>query len=330
MGFLAISRRLLTLPGKNNWVKNGPSNEMSRYLTPSKVALLCLISIYTEGVVPNTSAVHVLSFLVSCLLPLESAERTSTASEWKQRSLVSISDLERALSGHASSIPGRSIWDLFLKKIWSLKCLDALEIFFVEIAVVLQKTREERIYDRDNGIAPETGSIRLSRSSPLGVFVRRAQLEFTRLQFHDSVKLWRSFVKYRLPTHPAWARKNPPDEQGAIDVNLVEMAEFPSEMLASVVYGNMDDDSEDEMDISTKDVERLLEFQVGELQSMCMTPILCVDYGQLTGFIGLGGRVPDEMRVQLGRILSSGVTVPSLAHYLRLICTHPVFLPRND
>ncbi|KAI9927999.1 anaphase promoting complex subunit 5 [Aspergillus wentii] len=273
---------------------------MSRYLTPSKVALLCIISIYTEGVVLNSSAIHVLSFLVASLFPIDSAESSASSRKWEKQCSVSITDLEEALSVHPSSIPGRSVWDLFLKKIWSLDSCDALEIFFSEISEMLVKTREEQIHDRDNGLALETGTMRLSRCSPLGTFVRRAQLEFTRLQFHDSVKLWKGFVKYRLPTYQMWARRNPSDEQTPVDINLFELDLDPSSELAQVVYGNIEDDSEDEQYVSTKDVERLLEFQVGELQR-------------------LGGRVPDGMKKQLERIISSGVTLPNLAHYLKFL-----------
>jgi anaphase-promoting complex subunit 5 len=240
---------------------------MSRYLTPSKVALLCLISIYAEGVVPNSSAIHVLSFLVACLSPLDS-EQNSPYKQWKTQYSVSIKELEAALFGHSSSIPGRSTWDLFLKKIWSIDSCDALEVFFSNVPDMLVKTREEQIRDRDNSLAPELGCMRLSRCSPLGAFVRRAQLEFTRLQFHDSVKLWKGFVKYRLPTYQAWARRNPSDEQTMVDMNLLELGLDTSSQLAQVAYGNIQDDTEDENYISTKDVERLLEFQIGELQSM--------------------------------------------------------------
>ncbi|OJJ43409.1 hypothetical protein ASPZODRAFT_136263 [Penicilliopsis zonata CBS 506.65] len=274
---------------------------MSRYLTPSKVALLCLIAIYTEGVVSNSSAIHVLSFLISCLIPLDAAESSSSSSsKWERQGLIDIADFEDVLSSHASSIPGRSIWDLFLRKIWSLDSCDALEVFFAEISSLLMKTREEQIQDRNNGLAPETGSMRLSRCSPLGAFVRRAQLEFTRLQFHDSVKLWRGFVRYRLPTYHLWARKHPSEEQAAVDINLLELGLDQSSHLAQAIYGNVEDDYGDENAISTKDVERLLEFQVGELQR-------------------LGGRVPDEMRSKLEQVLASGATIPSLVHYLRFL-----------
>lgn len=240
---------------------------MSRYLTPSKIALLCLISIYTEGVVPNSSAIHVLSYLVACLSPLEREQSISQAGDQGTQCSVSITDLEVNLTGHPSSVPGRTIWDFFLKKIWSLDCCDALEVFFADISAILAKTREEQIRDRDAGLAPETGCMRLSRCSPLGAFVRRSQLEFTRLQFHDSVKLWRGFVKYRLPTYHVWARKNPSLEQAPVDVNLLNLGLNTTDSLAQVAYGSIEDDSEDEQYVSTKDVERLLEFQISELQS---------------------------------------------------------------
>lgn len=240
---------------------------MSRYLTPSKVALLCVISVYVEGTIPNSSAMPVLSFVVSNLFPPDHTDSGTSSLKLDIHHAMSIDQFDKALSGHISSIPGRSIWDLVLKKIWSIDSCDALESYFETISSMLVKTREEQIRDRDNGVSPETSRMLLSRSSPLGVFVRRAQLEFTRLQFHDSVNLWKGFIKYRLPTYRAWARKNPAAEQTAVDINLLELGLDPSSSLAQVMYGNITEDSEDNISISTKDVERLLEFQVGELQS---------------------------------------------------------------
>lgn len=245
---------------------------MSRYLTPSKIALLCLISVYTDGVVPNSSAIDVLSFLMSCLSPLGS-DASSSLNRGDSNYIVAIDDLEDALSSKASSIPGRSIWDLFLKKIWSIDSCDALEVFFTEISDILVKSREEQIRDRDNGLAPETGRMRLSRCSPLGAFVRRAQLEFTRLQFHDSVKLWKGFVHYRLPTYRVWSKKNPSTERDPVDINLLELNLDSTSHLAQVAYGNIEMQEEDGIYVSTKDVERLLEFQIGELQSTQTSPL---------------------------------------------------------
>jgi anaphase-promoting complex subunit 5 len=275
---------------------------MSRYLTPSKVALLCLVSLYTEGIVPNTSAVSVLSFLVSHILPVRpgDSEKPPRAFNRDRNHAVSMDELEEVLAYHASSIPGRSVWDLLLRKMWSLDCCDALESFFADIHSIVEKPREELIYERDNGLAPVIDRMLLSRSSPLGAFVRRAQLEFTRLQFHDSVKLWRGFIKYRLPTYRAWARRHPSGGQSAVDTNLAELGLDSGSYLGQVIYGSIEYDSDDEAGISTKDVEQLLTFQVEELQR-------------------IGGRVPDEVRDQLEYIISTGVTVPSMSHYIRFL-----------
>jgi anaphase-promoting complex subunit 5 len=279
---------------------------MTRYLTPWRISLLCLITVYTDGVVPNSSAIHVLSFLTSGLFPLDPADK-----QWEKHYLPSITELEEVLSGHQSSVPGRTLWDLFLKKIWSLDSLDALEEFFSDVLPsLLSKTREQLMQDRDNGLAPEDEGMQLSRSSPLGAFVRRAYLEYTRLQFHDSVKLWSGFVKYRLPTYHMWARRNPYHEQAPIDVNLLESNSY----LSQVVYGNIEDDEEEEGVVSVKDAERLVEFQVGELQSRSLLALLFA-FAPLT-LTGLGGRVPDEMRTQLKHIMTSESSVPVLMYYL--------------
>lgn len=217
---------------------------------------------------PNSSAVQILAFLVSCLLPLDSVDTPASARKWQKQYSVSIHDLNEVISAHASSIPGRSVWDLLLKKMWAIDSYDELEVFFSEISSVLVKSREEQIYDRDHGILPEIGVIRLARCSPLGAFVRRAQLEFTRLQFYDSVKLWNGFVKYRLPTFRLWIRKNP-GRVDPVDSNFNYCELDARSQLVQIVYGNIEEESDEEGDVSTKDMERLLEFQVAELQSMC-------------------------------------------------------------
>ncbi|KAL5337549.1 anaphase-promoting complex subunit 5-domain-containing protein [Aspergillus crustosus] len=273
---------------------------MSRYLTPSKVALLCLVSIYTEGVVPNSSAIHVLSFVVAHLGHLGAGDASSLSDDWAAQCSVSIENLEKALISCSSSIPGRSIWDLFLRKVWSIDSCDAFDGFFSAISTTLAKSRDEQVRDSTAGLPPESGCIHLARCSPLGAFVRRSQLEFTRLQFHDSVKLWKGFVKYRLPSYRIWARKDPSDEQPSVDINILELGLDTSCHLAQVAYGNIEGDEEGGCYISTKEVERLLEFQVGELQRF-------------------GGRLPEAMKEQLKRIIESGVTMPNLIHYLRFL-----------
>jgi anaphase-promoting complex subunit 5 len=245
---------------------------MSRYLTPSKIGLLCLVYIYTDGLVPASATIPVLSFLISQLLPHTSSEGFSRSLSPDGAHVIPIEEFEKSLSTHPSARPGRTVWDLFVNKLWSINCNDSLHEFFENLSSLVAKTREGLRRERDETTQPEKGKMLLSRSSPMGAFVRRAQLEFARLQFHDSVTLWKSFITFRLPTRTAWARRNASAaKESIIDVNLVKLEVDSTSALAAVVYGDLRD-SQKIGSASTNDVKMLLEFQVGELQSKCRSP----------------------------------------------------------
>ena len=287
---------------------------MSRYLSPSKVALLALAVIYSEGVVPTVSTTAVLSFLISHVLP--DASHPLEISDVDSGHAVSMVAFEHALSTQGAVIPGRNIWDLFLKKLWSLNCADALDLFLTNTPSLLTKTREQQMRERETS-ENEPGHGRVSRTSPLGAFIRRSYLEYTRLQFEDTIKLWQSFLVYRLPTRQAWEKKNAPDPRSGLDVNLSDLSLDSSHPVAQIMYGRSINVDEENGGLSTFDMERLMEFQVSELQSMYrfLRPPTC---SVLMEYLGLGGRLPEEMRTKLGHISKSGAKLPSLAHYLRL------------
>lgn len=239
---------------------------MARYLTPSKVALLALISVYTDGVVPNSAIVPVLSFLVSHLLPLDPSRPSEQVSKPGDHT-IPIREFEKVTASLQSSVPGRTVWDIFLKRLWLLDCFDSLEEFITNLGDILVKSREELIRDRNHGIAPDPRPNRLGRASPLGSFVRRAQLEYTKLRFDDAIQLWTAFIKYRMPTYRAWAKRHPRASQSMVDGNLADLGVDLASPLAKVVYGETEDGNEIKAGMSIKDIERLLQFQVGELQS---------------------------------------------------------------
>ncbi|KAF3894327.1 Anaphase-promoting complex subunit [Trichophyton interdigitale] len=322
---------------------------MPRFLTPSKVALLALISIYTEGVVPSSAVVPVLAFLVSHLLPLEASRTvghgcrhgcrhgcghgcgrghgrgqpadgsnkeaattstTSTSTE-KIRGTPSVEEVKEVTAGLASSIPGRSIWDLFLKRLWQFDCADTLDEFFSSLADVLARSREERLLDPEGAREADEeqkkhGRVLLARHSPLGAFVRRVRLEYTKLQFHDATSLWKAFIRYRMPTYAAWAKRNPAEAQLSVDANLCELGLDLDSPLARVMYGDLADDDEagegegEGAGMSVRDVERLLEFQISKMQSKA-------------------ARVSPDMMAQLRRVIMAGATVPCLFHYVRFL-----------
>ena len=240
---------------------------MARYLTPSKIGLLALVSLYTDAVVPTAATIPILSFLVTHLLASDTSKPVNGTSESGRNFAVVIEDFQKATITHASGIPGRTLWDLFLKKLWEINSLDALHVFFDTLSLLLVKTREELLKDAENGVTQATDMVLLSRTSPLGAFVRRAQLEFTRLQFHDRITLWKGFVTYREPTLGMWRRRNPAAGKTSFDANLQEDNLFMMGRLIDVVYGDLADEGRQEAGVSTDDVEKILEFQVNEMQS---------------------------------------------------------------
>lgn len=240
---------------------------MSRYLTPSKIGLLALISLYTDSVVPTASTIPILSFVVSQLLPLNSANPPDGPGPGNRQFIISIEDFQNATITHASGIPGRTMWDLFLKKLWEINCFDALHLFFDTLSSLLVKTREEQQKDAENGIPPVIDRMVLSRTSPLGTFVRRAQVEFVRLQLNDTMVLWKSFITYREPTLSMWKKRNAAAGKTSFDVNLQGSGLCWGDGLTEVVYGDLQETGGQEGSISTDDVEKLLEFQVDGMQS---------------------------------------------------------------
>src|SRR5277367_6337348 len=201
---------------------------MARFLTPAKVGLLALIELYTDAEVATSSTIPILSFLVSHILPPNPRPplNSKTDQSYGPRNFViTIQHFEELLIDHpsASGLPGRSLWHLFLKKLWDIDSLDALHVFFHRRSHLLAKTREEVQKDAEMGIPPPyPGMVLLSSTSPFGTFVRRAQLEFFRLRFHDALNLWKNFVAYRQVTLMAWRKRNPVAGHWSFDVVLDE------------------------------------------------------------------------------------------------------------
>ena len=229
---------------------------MPRYLTPSKIGLLALISVYVEGHVSAVATVPVLSFLMSHLLPPDTHGKKTT------KAMLTIGEFQNALVKLLSDFPGRTVWDLFLRKIWDFDCLDSLHTFFDKLHLLLAKTRDELLQEREDGQNQSKQEIRLSRTSPLGVFIRRAQVEFTRTQMEDSVVLWKSLLHFREPTRVLVRKRNPGVSKAGFDKNS------PADgTVHDLLYGDLLNGQFRAMDTSVHDVEALLEFQLERVQS---------------------------------------------------------------
>ena len=239
---------------------------MARYLTPTKVSVLVLCTLYCSSVVPTSSTVPFLSFIVSSL-QITTQLKDSSSSLAAADPEESVRRIALALDKHASSIPGRTLYDLFLTKIWAIDSLHALHEFFAGLESLLAKTPAEARRDAEGGVGPAQSEIRLSRTSPMGVFVRRCQLEFTRLQFHDTMRLWTALLHDKQLTAVTWRQRGHPVGAASFDSNL---GDFDAEQAANLLETTYADFAgvQEESHHSVDDVERLLQFQVEKLQSI--------------------------------------------------------------
>lgn len=271
---------------------------MARFLTPSKIGLLALALLYVQDEVPTSKSVGVLDFLTMYIVPTGRSARPRNGMEFDPA--LSLPAFERALAPLASIMPGRSMYDAFLKQLWSIDCSFALETFFEGLPDLLRKSREQIIHERELGLPAEEQTAKIMRTSPLGAFIRRCHLEYTRLQFQDAVELWQQLIVYRAPSRLQYERKNPPSKRNPLDSNLSDLHIDPSHALVQIMYGEHLSTEGDTSAHSAYDVEKLLEFQVSEMQSF-------------------GSRLPEEMRQRLDEIAKLGSAVPKLAHYLKFL-----------
>lgn len=244
---------------------------MGRFLTPSKIALLVLAQIYIKGLIPFASTGQVLRFLLSRILFDADASDRDIFSE----DVGSVSDIEHSLFDQPSVVPGRSIWDLFLKYIWAIDCADALEWFISDMSQYLGKSREELLKGRDEGLTPEPNT-KVVRTSPLGLFIRRCAIEYMKPQFQESMVLWLEFVGYRMPTKASFARRNPQLVRNTFDSVLSDLEIDYNHPVAGIVLRPLIENMESECKpYSIYDSEKLMEFQVSEMQSELLHISVC-------------------------------------------------------
>lgn len=188
-------------------------------------------------------------------------------------------------------MPGRTLLDIFLKHMWEINSFDALHGLFDSVKELIDTPPSEP----QDGEVPDR--IYLAKTSPLGVFLRRAHLEFTRLQFDDSMKLWSSFIRYRAPT-AQWTKRLAGLASGGVDTVVSEMGLRPGDHVYEVAYGHLQDEEEHKEATSIDDLDRILDFQLERLQKY-------------------GDRVPDAMKTQLRTMVSSSGLVHRQAHLVQ-------------
>lgn len=280
----------------------------SAFLSPAKISVLALIDIYLSEAIPNEAACPLLSFIASHILDSFSHTRPRTpADRWQKAAaaadlLTSIHEFEMLFS----ALPGDREKDVFLRKLWRLNSLDALHRFLAEdLRLLLAPTREDRRLAAENGEElPSDDAVRLAPNSPFGAFVRRAQLEFSRLSFPKATELWASFVKYRQPTAAYWRRRSMGiGGLGFDSVLLAGQHEWGPAVhdLADVVYGGLHRHLQGgPPGASTEEIEYLLEFQVVQIQAY-------------------GCRIPPAIERHYRELFAGSAMIPSLSHYVSFL-----------
>lgn len=246
---------------------------MSRFLGPRDIGLLQLISIYCEAAVPSDGFLPVLSFLARHIGTDPSRDSPDPESRFRKAQddidlIKSIKAFETLLQPYSAAVglPGRRLWDIFLSKLWAIDSLDALHHFFDRLhALLATKEDMRRMVEPEEG-AP-TARIPLMIHSPFALFVRRAQLEFSRLPFSDTSILWKDFIVYRQPTAAAWMRRNPSLNPSRFD-RVLEISELEwgegAASIESITYGDL---NAAHVPVSANSLDNLIEFQVAQMQS---------------------------------------------------------------
>jgi anaphase-promoting complex subunit 5 len=267
-----------------------------RYLTAQKISLLVLVRLYCSSALPTSATIPILSFVLSHTVFTSTSNprgrRMISPASLEYHTIFSIDVFEDVLQGHASSMPGRTLLDLFLKHMWELNSFDGLHDLMDNLGELLSTP-----LSADGQDEPSPDRIYLSKTSPLGAFVRRARLEFMRLQFDDAMRLWSSFIKYRAPT-AQWTKRIAGIAAGGVDRVAAEMGLRPEDALYEVAYGHLEVQEDKGEGLSTDDLDRVLDFQLDRLQRF-------------------GNRVPEDMQYQLRSMVSSSGLVHRQAHLVQ-------------
>lgn len=244
-----------------------------RYLNPAKICLLALIELYCEDAIGDEATLPILEFITGNILPSEELQPDDPSDKADKiiDIVSSIKVFEQALRPHNAGvgIPGRSVWDIFLQRLWTIDSLHVLHSFLNARGALVEPAKDRSGYQ--DMLPPESAiTMRLATGSPFAGFVTKAAFEYTRLQFQDMCTLWKQFVIYRQPSAAYMRRRNKSFSRLSFDSVL--LSNEPdwgenTERVAEVVYQNMTGIDRTAIPVTMDDLERLLDFQIDQMQS---------------------------------------------------------------
>lgn len=259
---------------------------MARFLTPARISTLILIELYSKAdfwtYSPATSTTFLEIIAEQCLstrvdgIGLD-AQRVSLQDEH----VLNFAD---RLSRLDSYFPGRSWQSVFLRALWEVTSLDEMHNVFERCSLLLVPVSST---DPPGVDQPKAAGI--TRASPIGQFVRRCNVEFTRLQYADSMALWKAFVAYREPSRDPWTQHYPDAAKALAD----------HERQGIGLLGSTSTVSDSISFASADGVEALLSSSIAQLQK-------------------LGQRIPGDLKAKIEHWLVGQRTLnlQSLHHFM--------------
>lgn len=255
---------------------------MARYLTPAKICTLILVESYLQNRENPDVDVKLLDIITNQLV-----DNTTNVLYDKEHSPIAgtttnvgppedASAFASPLTAIPSDIPGRTYYDVFIQAAWIIADLDQLHQLF------------DRAYSILN---PEDPAERkLTPASPIGHFVRRCNVEWTRLRFADSLALFNAYKIYILSTWDSWTRTQPEAAKAYASKAANNESVPGAESTASLTTTPM---------ISNDDIDIALSISIHSLQKR-------------------GARVPPELRAKLRSWLlhRQSTDTQSLHHFM--------------
>jgi len=162
---------------------------MARYLTPAKICTLIVVESYLQNRENPESDAKLLGLITQQLHPATNRQDSSDGPP------EDASAFSASLASIPSNFPGRTHYDDFVHAAWTTADLDQLHHLFDRLYGILTPEDPE-----DRKVTP---------ASPIGHFIRRCNVEWTRLRFADSLALLNAYKSYIESTWESWARTQP-------------------------------------------------------------------------------------------------------------------------
>jgi len=237
---------------------------------------------FCDSVTPSEATLPILTFVTNRLInntraqpqaptsydPNSSAEEpVPVAYDLDDGLSLELKNFEALLSRLPDSGDGIPLSAWFKIFLWTARSIDAFFVLFEELDLLfLSSDMVQEWYTKRRLPDRRAPRVSLSATSLLGIFVRRAKVEFEHLQFAEVIELWNDFVAYRgnPESYMKDADSDVHDSQGSF-----EMLDWRSNgRLFNMLGSGMGSESPADERLSTADVGHLLEFQIDEMQSM--------------------------------------------------------------